>query len=210
MNHHGEMRMKKILLCLFAFTVSNSVFGYGIGQITHPLKNNDHMVSGEFTGIMSNGSGVGIQSRYTRKIANRLKVDGGVGLGAGDRSFRLFTGASYEVFPDYEKQPKVDIKAGFEIGSEFGNTVTTLSVAPIASKGLNLWGLEGYPFVALPIGIGLNGDSKTYETIYSLSAGWTGNLPIKKMEKLTASFEMNLGLKDSYTGMFFGLAYPLK
>ncbi len=202
--------MKKILSFTIAILFTTSVFAYGVGQITHPLERNGHIVSGEFTGIMSNGSGVGIQGRYTRRIKDKLRVDGGVGLGAGDRSFRLFTGASYELYPDYAKQPKVDIKAGFEIGSEFGNTVTTLSITPIASKGLNLWGLEGYPFVALPVGVGLNGDNKTYETVYSLAAGWTGKLPIKQLDKFTASVEMNLGLKDSYTGMFLGLAYPLK
>ena len=201
--------MKKILSLISLCLISSSVFAYGVGQITHPLKTNDHMISGEFTGIMSNGSGVGVQGRYTRKIKDKLKLDGGVGFGAGDRSFRLFSGASYELYPDYANQPKVDLKAGFEVGSEFGNTVTTLSITPIVSKGLNLWGLEGYPFVALPIGVGLNGDSKTYETIYSLTAGWTGKIPVKQMDKFTASVEMNLGLKDSYTGMFLGLAYPL-
>ena len=202
--------MKKILSIAITTLFSSSVFAYGVGQISHPLKTNDQIVSGEFTGIMTNGSGVGVQGRYTRKLAEKMKVDAGVGLGAGDRSFRVFSGASYEIFPDYANQPKFDVKAGLEIGSEFGNTVTTLSVTPIASKGLNLWGLEGYPFVAMPIGIGLNGDTKTYETIYSLTAGWTGTIPLKKMEQFTASVEMNLGLKDSYTGMFLGLAYPLK
>jgi hypothetical protein len=201
--------MKKILSLISLCLVSSSVFAYGVGQITHPLKKNGHMISGEFTGIMSNGSGVGVQGRYTRKIKDKLKLDGGIGLAAGDRSFRLFSGASYELYPDYANQPKVDLKAGFEVGSEFGNTVTTLSITPIASKGLNLWGLEGYPFVAFPIGVGLNGDSKTYETIYSITAGWTGKIPVKQMDKFTASVEMNLGLKDSYTGMFLGLAYPL-
>ena len=102
------------------------------------------------------------------------------------------------------------MKAGLEIGSEFGNTITTLSMTPTVSKGLNMWGLDGYPFVALPIGIGLNGDSKTYETLLSLAAGWTGKIPVKMMEKFTTSVELNLGLKDTYTGLFLGLAYPLK
>jgi len=202
--------MKKILSFIALSLISTSAFSYGVGQITHPLKRNGHMVSAEFTGIMTNGSGIGMQGRYTRKLNEKLRVEGGAGLGSGDRTFRLFSGASYELYPDFANQPKVDLKAGFEIGSEFGNTVTTLSVTPIASKGLNLWGLEGYPFVALPIGIGLNSDTKTYETVYSLTAWWTGKIPVKQMEKFTASVEMNLGLKDTYTGMFLGLAYPLK
>lgn len=201
--------MKKIISFIALSLMSTSAFSYGVGQITHPIKTNGHMISAEFTGIMTNGSGVGMQGRYTRKINEKLRVDGGAGVGAGDRTIRLFSGASYELFPDFANQPKFDLKAGFEIGSEFGNTVTTLSMTPIASKGLNLWGVEGYPFVALPIGIGLNSDTKTYETMYSITAGWTGKIPVKQMDKFTASVEMNIGLKDTYTGMFLGLAYPL-
>ena len=202
--------MRKIILSLILGALTTSAFGYGVGQITHPLKRNGHIVSAEFTGIMSNGSGVGIQGRYTRRLTDKLRADAGIGLGAGDRSFRIFTGADYELYPDYAKQPRVTVKAGLEIGSEFGNTITTLSMTPIASKGLNMWGVEGYPFVALPIGIGLNGDSKTYETLYSLAAGWTGKIPVKQLDKFTASVEMNLGLKDTFTGFFLGMAYPLK
>ena len=36
-----------------------------------------------------------------------------------------------------------------------------------------MWGVEDCSLL-LSIGIGLNGDSKTYETLYSLAAGWTG------------------------------------
>lgn len=201
--------MKKVILSLIFGALTTSAFGYGVGQVTHPLKRNTHIVSAEFTGIMTDGSGIGLQGRYTRKLAEKITADAGIGLGAGDRSFRVFGGANYDLYPDFGKQPKVSVKAGLEIGREFGNTITTMSITPIASKGLNIYGIEGFPFVALPIALGLNGNSKTYETMYSVAAGWTGKIPMKNMEKFTASLEMNLGLKDNYTGMFLGLAYPL-
>ena len=81
---------EKILSLVTLSLFSSSVFAYGVGQITHPLKRNGHIVSGEFTGIMSNGAGIGVQGRYTRRLKDKLKVDAGAGLGAGDRSFRIF------------------------------------------------------------------------------------------------------------------------
>ena len=202
--------MKKVGISLILCLFTTVAFGYGVGQITHPLKKGGQLVSAEFTGIMTDGSGVGMQGRYTKRFSDKFRADAGVGLGAGDRSFRIFTGADYELYPDYAKQPRVTLKAGLEIGSEFGNTVTTMSMTPIASKGLSLWGVEGYPFIAVPIGIGLNSSNNTYETLFSVAAGWTGKIPVKSLEKFTASVEMNLGLKDTYTGLFLGMAYPLK
>ena len=70
---------------------------------------------------------------------------------------------------------------------------------------------EGYPFIALPIAVGLNSDTKTYETSLGLTGGWTGRVPlnIQQLSKLTASLELNVGLKDTYTGLFMGLSYPI-
>ena len=200
-----------ILSFILCGLISTQVWSYGVGQSTHPMSINQKFIATEFTGIFSNGTGVGLQARYTQRLNNKIKLDGGLGMGGGERSSRLFVGADYEIFPDYNKQPRVSMKLGYENASEFGNRINSFSVTPTVSKGFNFWGKEGYPFVALPIAVGLNSGNQTYETSFGLTGGWTGKVPvdIKHLRKMTASLEMNLGLKDTYTGVFMGLSYPI-
>jgi len=167
------------------------------------------MISTEFTGILSNGGGMGLQARYTQKINNQLKFDTGLGIGGGERNSRLFAGLDYEIFPDYQNQPRFSLKASYENAKEFNNRYNIFSIAPTISKGFSFWGKEAYPFFTLPVGISLNENSKKYETIINASFGWTGKLPIKGYDHLTTSVEASLNLKNSWGGVFVGLSYPL-
>ncbi|MAW07475.1 MAG: hypothetical protein CME61_04250 [Halobacteriovoraceae bacterium] len=202
----------KILTLILGGLMSTQVWAYGVGQSTHPMAINDRLLATEFTGILSDGTGMGVQVRYTQKLNKKIRMDGGLGIAGGDRSSRMFVGADYEIFPDYEKQPRVSVKLGYENASEFGNRINSFSITPTASKGFSFWGKEGYPFVAVPISVGLNSSNRTYETSLGLTGGWTGKVPLKieSLSKLTASAELNLGLKDTYTGVFVGLSYPIK
>ena len=200
----------KIVLVICGLLLSmDKTFAYGIGQSTHPLSMKKRIIATEFTGVISNGAGVGLQGRYTQRLDEKIKLDAGIGIAGGDRSSRLFAGLDYELFPDYMKQPRVSLKFNFETASEFDNRVTTLSLAPTASKGYNFWGKEGYPFVAIPIGVALNAGTGMYETMMGITGGWTGAVPLEGYEHLTASVELNLGVKDTYTGVFLGIAYPI-
>ena len=57
--------MKKFMFALLALSFAQSVWAYGIGMSTYPLSPDKGLISGELTGIMSNGTGMGIQGRYT-------------------------------------------------------------------------------------------------------------------------------------------------
>ena len=197
-----------LIICGLLLAVDNA-FSYGIGQSTHPMLLKKRIISTEFTGVFTDGTGIGVQGRYTQRINEKMKFDAGIGIAGGERSSRIFAGLDYELFPDYMKQPRISIKGSFEGASEFGDRVTTLSISPTVSKGYSFWGKEGYPFVALPIGVSLNSSTQMYETVIGLTGGWTGKLPIKDYDHLTASVELNLGLKDTYSGLFVGLAYPI-
>lgn len=204
------MKMSKALLFVAAVLTAPSVWAYGIGQSSFPLMEKQQFLSTEITGITSTGGGVGIQGRYTRKISKQLIVDGGIGLSGGERANRIFAGADWEIFPDYMSQPKFSIKTTFENAKEFNFRKNVLSVAPVVSKGFNFWGKEAFPFVAIPLGVQLINETKQYETVANLNLGVLGNLPIDGYEKLTTSVEFTLGIKDSYTGLFVGLSYPLE
>lgn len=205
------MKMKKsnILLFIAGMLTTSQAFAYGIGQSTYPMLEKQHMLATEITGITSTGGGVGMQARYTRKMAKQLVLDGGVGIGSGDRSNRVFVGADWEIFPDYMNQPRFSVKTTLENAKEFKNRRNILTVAPTISKGFSFWGREAFPFVAIPFGVQLINETKQYETIANLNLGILGKLPIEAMKKFTASAEATVGIKDSYTGVFLGLSYPL-
>ncbi|MBK24148.1 MAG: hypothetical protein CME70_09130 [Halobacteriovorax sp.] len=203
------MKKSSALLFIVSLLSAPSVWAYGTGQSTYPLMEKQHMVSTEITGITSTGGGVGMQGRYTRKMNKRLVLDGGFGLSSGDRANRIFAGADLELFPDYMNQPRVSIKTSLENAKEFKFRRNILTVAPTVSKGFNFWGEEAYPFASLPFGVQLINETKQYETVANVNLGILGNLPFDGYRKFTASAEVTVDIKDSYTGVFLGLSYPL-
>lgn len=203
------MNLIKIVLAFTSLTLSASAWAYGTGYSSFPLSVEKKLLSTEITGITSNGGGLGVQARYTQKATEELSFDAGIGMAAGERNGRLFTNADFQIFPDYMRQPRVALRAGFEHAQEFDSTRNIFSIAPTVSKGFAFWGNEAFPFISLPIGVNLNSDSKTYDTAISVNTGINGHLPIEGYQNLIGSAEMQVGLKDSFTAVFFGVSYPL-
>ncbi|MBT3234437.1 MAG: hypothetical protein HN353_00645 [Bdellovibrionales bacterium] len=204
------IRFAILVLTLFLFLFSFAAWGYGVGYSSFPLMQDRKLISAEATGIISNGSGLGMQVRYTHKLNKHTIVDAGVGVSGGDRSGRLFLGADYEIFPDYNQQPRFSVKASVENALEFEARHNIISVAPTLSKGFNFWGHEGFPFVSIPMGVSLRGEDSTYHTVVNLAMGITGHLPIKGYSHLTANAEATISLRNNYSAIFFGVSYPLE
>lgn len=204
--------MKKLLATLISGLTffSSQVYAYGTGYSTFPMMTDKKLVSAEMTGITSTGGGVGAQVRYSQKLNSALLIDAGLGIAGGERTNRIFAGADYELFPDYMNQPRISVKTSFSNASEFGVRRNILSVAPTVSKGFSFWGEEAFPFISLPVGLSLDSDSKTYESIISVGLGVTGHLPIEGYRHLTGVFEGIIGLKDSYSGLFAGISFPIE
>jgi hypothetical protein len=203
------MKKSNALLFIASLLSAPSIWAYGTGQSTYPLMEKKHIVSTEITGITSTGGGIGFQGRYTRKMNKQLVLDAGLGLSGGDRSNRVFAGADWEIFPDYMNQPRVSLKTSLENAKESKYRRNVLTVAPTVSKGLSFWGEEAYPFLSLPLGVQLINETKQYETVANLNLGVIGKLPLQGYRKFTASAEVTVDVKDSYTGVFLGLSYPL-
>ncbi len=206
----GLSNNRHCLAGILALMVSSQVFAYGVGVSTFPLAPQKRMVSAEFSGVMSNGAGAGVQARFTQNLNVGTTLDLGMGISSGERSSRIFAGMDYELFPDYEKQPRMSIKVSLANAHEFGQTYNLLTVAPTFSKGLSFWGKEGYPYVAIPYGVSLNNNTKTYETTLNLAMGANAPLAfIEGYEKLIGNVELSAGLKDSFTAIFMGVSYPI-
>lgn len=202
-------------LALFAIMVATSsqkAQAYGTGLSTYPLAVETKLISAEFTGITSQGGGIGLQARFTDKLSERGAIDAGLGISGGERSARLFAGYDYELFPDYENQPRTSIKAFVENSKEFNVRKNILGLAPSISKGFTFWGKEAFPYLSIPYGISLNGNNNSYSTTLSANIGISGLIPadIGADKQITASAEAIIGLKDSFSGLFFGVAYPIE
>ena len=210
------MKISK-LLPLTASIIMTMGFGqkahaYGTGLSTFPLEVETKLISAEFTGITSAGGGVGMQARYTQKLTENGTLDAGLGLSGGEHSARLFAGYDVELFPDYENQPRTSIKAFVENSKEFGDRRNIMGIAPTVSKGFTFWGKEAFPYLSVPYGISLNGSNHSYNTTMSANIGISGVIPseIGRNKQLTANAEAIIGLKDSYSGLFVGVAYPIE
>ncbi len=204
--------MKNLRNCLLGLALlgpTMAMGSMGLGVSSYPLMLDRNMLSAEFTGVTSTGGGVGLQARYTRKFTPELVFDAGVGLSGGERSNRIFAGTDFEIFPDYMTQPRISLKTTLSNEKEFGTRNTKLTLAPTVSKGFSFWGEEAYPYVAIPYGLSLNSDTNTYQTVANLNLGIAGPIPADGYRHLTGTVEMNVGLKDSYSGIFFGITYPL-
>lgn len=204
--------MKKIIsLTVLTGLFATNAFAFGTGISTFPLEVEKKFISAEVTGITSEGGGMGLQTRFTTKLNEKSTVDAGLGIAGGERSARLFAGFDYEIFPDYEMQPRISLKAFVENSKEFGVRRNIIGLAPTFSKGFSFWGHEGFPYVAVPVAISLNGRANTYATTVSANLGIAGILPVQTgAKKLTANAEAIVGLKDSFTGIFAGVAYPIE
>ncbi len=199
----------KILVFIFALVITFNLWAYGTGYSTFPLMYNKGLFTTEITGIMSDGGGVGLQGRYTHKFNKGVIVDAGAGLSGGDRTGHLFVGADYEIYPDYMKQPRFSIKGSLTHANE-GVTVNHLSLSPTVSKGFSFWGYEAFPFVAIPVALALVDDNKTYQSRVNLSMGLVGKMPVKGYTHLLVNVEGTISFKDSYSGLFCGVTYPLQ
>lgn len=200
--------MKKLLQVALALS-SVSTFAYGIGYSTHPMSEDQKLISTELTGITSDDGGLGLQVRYTQKINKVLSVDAGLGIGGGDREQRFFVGADYEIFPDYMQQPRFSLKTNIERAEEFGSSFTVITAAPTISKGFNFWGKEAFPYASIPFGLSLNSDTQTYDTVTSMNVGINGQLPIDGYKNVNGNLELQVGLQESFTAVIVGMSFPM-
>lgn len=202
-------------MALLAMTVglgAPKAHAYGTGLSSYPLELEAKFISAEFTGITSQGGGIGMQARFTDKLSEKGTIDAGLGISGGERSARLFAGYDYELFPDYQNQPRTSVKAYVENSKEFGARRNIIGLAPTVSKGFTFWGKEAFPYISIPYGISLNGDNNSYSTTLSANIGISGVIPadVGPNKQLTANAEAIVGLKDSFSGVFFGVAYPIE
>jgi hypothetical protein len=200
--------MKPIIALIFLM-LAGSVWAYGIGSSSLPMPADKKIVSTEASGIVTKGGGVGLQVRYNQKLNQNMLFDVGAGVSGGNFANRIFTGLDYELYPDYENQPRISVKGSYENAKEFTLRKNVFTVSPTVSKGASFWGREGFPYIALPLALELQSKTKTYQTTVQLNAGINAPLPIQGFEKLIGHAEGFLSVRNSFSGMLVGVSYPI-
>lgn len=204
------MKKIKFVSILSGLLITSNAWSLGMGVSSYPMLTGKKLISSEFTGITSTGGGIGLQARYTQKLSKKVIIDGGIGISGGEHANRFFVGTDLEIFPDYSKQPKVSIRTDLELANEFDVSRTKLGLAPTVSKGFSFWGREAFPYLSLPVGISLDGDTQTYQSTVTANLGINGNLPFESFKHLQSNAELQLNIKDSYTSIIIGLSYALQ
>ncbi|MBD66347.1 MAG: hypothetical protein CME62_14145 [Halobacteriovoraceae bacterium] len=202
--------MRKSIFMLLTLLLSSSVMASSIGLSSHPFVMEKHIVTTQFDSYLSNGSGMGIAARYLNRMNEKINMEAGFGVNDGDRASRFFAGADMMIIPDYGRQPRFSIKGLLQTESVEGERINSFGAAPTVSKGFSFWGNEAFPFLALPINVGLNTDEGTYETSTALATGITGRLPFGNFRDLVGNLEANFSLRNSYTSIVAGVSLPIQ
>ena len=203
------MRWLRFSFLLLALVVTAPVWAYGIGSSSLPLPEKSKVITTEASSIFTRGGGSGLQVRYAQKINQMVMLDGGVGVSGGDFANRIFLGADYEIFPDYERQPRVLLRGAYENAKEQDFRRHIWSLAPVVSKGTSFWGHEAFPYIALPLGLALQSKTGTYRTTIQTNLGLNMPLQFEGIKNLILHSELSFNIKDSFTGILLGLSYPL-
>lgn len=201
----------KTALSLLSLLISVNSFAYGLGVSTHPFEVEKKVITTQATGTMANnnGSGAGIQARYYQRLTQEMNLDAGMGVSSSTQARNLFVGSDYQLFPEHQNQPRISLKGLLSNSKEENLNRNNLGLAPTVSKGFVINDREIYPFVALPMNVSLESKANNYKGTAAFAFGATSNLPIQGFEKLTASVEANLNLKNTYNSAYVGISYPL-
>lgn len=201
--------LKKILFALYVFFLVTSAHSNEVGWSVYPLKENQKIITAQFGGVFSGEGGYGITASYLQKLSPKWDVEAGAGFTGGDEGFTLYGAGNYELFPDYDKQPKVTLKGWYQYSDVSSSSVNRFYISPLVSKSTVLWGAETFPYVGIPTGVNLNYDNKQYSLFSALTLGISGNIPWEKMKNVMMLVEAKLNITGAYSGISFGFSHSL-
>lgn len=200
---------KKILFIICISLVTLKAHSYQVGTSVYPLQENQKIISAQFGGVFTDNGGFGLTASYLQKLSPKWDLEAGMGYTGGDRGFTLYGGGDYELYPDYDKQPRVSLKGWYQYSDEFDTSINRFYASPIVSKSMLFWGNEAFPYASIPTGVNLNYDNKQYSLFSSLVMGISGNVPWEKMKNIVMTVEGKLNITGAYSGINFGFSYPL-
>lgn len=189
----------KTISILF-FLISIPAYASIVGVTTHPLGDEARVLSAEMTGYMSQRNEMGAGVRYTQGFDGNL-LDVTAAGGQSSRSMILGAGMDFEILREDMNQPRVSMKPFVQQMNFERESSTIIGAAPSLRKGTSVFGKEFFPYLSLPNGIKLDGESQELVFQSSLTVGASMALP-RSQERLVLSIEANkdLGASSDYVG----------
>jgi len=193
--------MIKLLVSLLVITLP--VFASNVGISSIPLSEYKNMFSLEYNQQLSGSSNPGMQVQYLFSATKKIGFDAGLRI-ATDDFLGFVAGASYEVLPDYNNQPRFSVRAFYERENWDGADFNNFGASPTVSKGFNFNSVHLYPFLALPTKISIFEDSDDVNLASSLALGFSGKIPNSKFRNIRAHIEANINLKNTFSNLSLG------
>jgi hypothetical protein len=159
--------------------------------------------------VLTSGSGVGINARYTHGLTDLISVSGQIGTGTGPRRFRAGADFDFDLFPDLPGQPGIGLatRAMYVRIPTPGTTTDDvsgqleLSAIPYIHKMFANGGTSIDPFFSLPVGMSfLDGNYKM------LMTGVVGSL-IQASDNVWFSAEFGIDINHTQSYFAGGVSY---
>lgn len=161
--------------------------------------------------ILTSGSGVGINARYTHGLTDFVALSGQIGTGTGPRKFRAAADLDFDFFPDITGQPGIGLAAR----AMYVRIPTPGSVAPDDVSGA--LELTAIPYIHKAFA---NGTSAVIDPFFSLPFGMsfldgnyhylmTGVVGAMIQGSESVWFSAEFGIAINHTDSYFagGLSY---
>lgn len=152
--------------------------------------------------ILNEGGGGEIGAYVDAPYGDSLSFRGSAGVGKVD--FYAGGTVKYIPFPDIDNQPAIGLKGGAWYARINSQNVTTIQVAPLVSRRLDMEKGQVIPYVSIPFNITSNKDRNFTSTQFVVGSEWRN--PDWPQMMLTG--ELALNLSDSYSALNFGLSFP--
>lgn len=156
-----------LLLPLLISSVQAGVFN--IPRFVEPGKN---AVGLEPEVTLTNGGGAAANIRYTQGVTDLNNFHAILGMGTGQRKFRIGGAVTFDFFPDVDDQPGIGIATQaiyYRYKGDFGQL--ELAAVPYAHKVFyNGEGNQIEPFLAVPVGPAFNSGKYQWQTQVVLGA----------------------------------------
>lgn len=186
-------------LSLLFLVLSASIQASVVGLTTHPLSDDARALSLETIGYFNQQHEMGLGLRYTHGIQQGQLLDIQASGAQHYRGFSFGAGMDFELLSDEGAQPRFSLKPFYQHEKNDDSKVSNLGVAPSLRKGVEILGLNYYPFLAIPMGVQV--DSSDDEVVYLASLSFGASMAIPStQEKLVVSVEgnKNLGASSDY------------
>lgn len=174
----------------------------GVFDIPHFLEPGSFGVGVEPELNMTPSAGLGFNAKFHQGVSPWMNVQGILGTGGGPKRFRIGANASFDVFPDVDKQPGMGIAAqALYVSLPDTGSLETTAIPYIHKSFPNGGGTAIDPFFSLPIGFDFSGGQ--YQTIVTAVVG----AMFKKNENLSFSGEFGIDIDHANTYVSGGVIF---